>query len=390
MYLGLIEARYDYQLSYLDQWAKAWQQSATEFETFNIVRNSHLSKLQKKAKDFDLLVVLHSVSADSNSWLQRLSTLSHIARAPMVLFVGNEFSSPFLSTETRLNLISKIAPEVIASQIPIESARWLYEKTGSMVVPGPPGIPDIKFPKNNNKRIIDFGYRGFPYPWYLLDEDRNETIESVSNLFMRFQKNINMSYSERFNSTQWFEFLQNSSFTASSEAGSRFVFRDDQVWIPVQEYFASHHKYSAVNNDAVGMNFLRQLPRPFKKILKQITSTLGVKQASLFQPRAAEIDQLKSLINPEKFEHRNGKAISSRHFDAIACGAWQILKPGLYNNLLEPGIHYTPWEPSNPSTVIDLISDPKSLQLKAVNAIESLGKNHSYQARVNEILEILR
>ena len=67
MYLGLIEARYDYQMSYLDQWAIAWRGAASKMENFNIVRNGELERLLKKANQFDLLVVLHTVTADSNS-----------------------------------------------------------------------------------------------------------------------------------------------------------------------------------------------------------------------------------------------------------------------------------------------------------------------------------
>ena len=183
MYLGLIEARYDYQLSYLDQWALAWQEASTKIENFNLVKKEDVKRLQKMCRDFDLLVVLHSVSADSNSWLNQLASLSHADRAPIILFVGNEFSSPFLSTDSRLNLITQVSPEIIASQIPLNCASWLYEKTVSNVVAAPPGIPNITFPKFTKTRDIDLEYRGFPYPWYLLDDERNNTVNEVVELF---------------------------------------------------------------------------------------------------------------------------------------------------------------------------------------------------------------
>ena len=390
MYLALIEARYDYQLSYLDQWAKAWKQFAEKTETFNIVRNEDLKKLQQKSNEFDFLVVLHSVTADSNSWFKRLSGISNASRAPMILFVGNEFSSPFLSTELRLKLISEIAPEIIASQLPIECARWLYERTGSRVVAAPPGLPDVEKFETREARRIDFGYRGFPYPWYLLDEDRNETVESASGLFRSLNKKIDISFSQRFDSAQWFQFLKGSSFTASSEAGSRYVFRDDEIWRPVQEYFLNQHKFSAVSNDATGMKLLRQLPGPLKRAIKRVTSTFGVKQASLFEPNSHELEILQSLVDPTKHDYRDGKAISSRHFDAIACGTWQILKPGSYNDILVPDLHYTPWDPANLSTMAELISDLGGLQERTNQARESLGHAHSFGARVEGLLGTVR
>lgn len=390
MYLALVEARYDYQLSYLDQWEKAWKKVAEKTETFNIVRNGDLNKLQHKSNEFDLLVVLHSVTADSNNWLKRLSTIGNSSRAPMILFVGNEFSSPFLSTDLRLDLISDISPEVVASQLPIECARWLYEKTGSQVVSAPPGLPDVERRETLKARNIDFGYRGFPYPWYLLDEDRNVTVESVSNLFQSLSKKVDISFTQRFDSGQWFQFLKNSSFTASSEAGSRYVFRDDKIWKPVQEYFLSQHKFSAINNDAAGMNILRQLPGPLKRALKKVTKTFGVKQASLFQPDSDELELLQSLVDPSKHEYRDGKAISSRHLDAIACGTWQILKPGRYNDILVPDLHYTPWDPMNLPKMTELISDPEILSNRSNQARESLGHAHSFAARVEGLLGTVR
>lgn len=389
MYLALIEARYDYQLSYLDQWAKAWKQVAEKTETFNIVRNGDLKKLQQKSNEFDLLVVLHSVTADSNSWLKRLSGIGYASRAPMILFVGNEFSSPFLSTELRLKLISEIAPEIIASQLPIECARWLYEKTGSRVVAAPPGLPDVEKFETRKARRIDFGYRGFPYPWYLLDEDRNETVESVSGLFRSLNKKIDISFSQRFDSAQWFQFLKDSSFTASSEAGSRYVFRDDEIWRPVQEYFLNQHKFSAVSNDAAGMNLLRQLPGPLKRTLKKVTSTFGVKQASLFQPDSHELETLQSLVDPTKHDHRDGKAISSRHFDAFACGTWQILKPGRYNGILDSTRHFTKYSKENLDSLIELISNPALARKMAKIAVEDLSSFHTYRVRVSQCLDVM-
>lgn len=386
MYLGLIEARYDYQLSYLDQWTQAWQQVSTKSEIFNLLKKVDVSRLQKMCRDFDLLVVLHSVTADSNSWLTQLANLNQTTRAPMILFVGNEFSSPFLSTETRLNLISQVAPEIIASQLPLDCASWLYEKTGSKVIPAPPGIPNVTFPKSPVKRDIDLGYRGFPYPWYLLDDNRNKTVEEVVELFQSRQRQIDVSYTQRFNSTQWFNFLNNSNFTVSSEAGSKFVFRDDEVWRPIQEYFQSHHKFSAVKNDAIGMNFLRKLPGPVKSLLKRATSSVGLNQASLYKPDSHEIEKLRSLIDLSTHEYRDGKAISSRHLDAIACGVWQILSPGKYNGILHRDNHFTEYSVHMRDQLPELVSNFELRAKLALQAYEELIPENSYYIRVNNCI----
>jgi hypothetical protein len=386
VYLGLVEVRYNYQLSYLDEWANAWRKKSSKIETFNIVRESEARSLASKAKDLDFIVVLHSVTADSNVWLSRLANIDLSSRAPMILFVGNEFSSPFLSTETRLHLISQIAPEFIASQLRTDTAKWLYEKINSHVISAPPGLPELKSKIYRMRRPIDLGFRGYKYPWYLLDQDRNETVESVAEFFLEYNKNINISNTHRFNGSGWFEFLQNSHFTVSSEAGSAYVFRDDEVWRPIQEYFKINHKFAAISNDALGMKSLRKLPSPIKKLVKLVTSKLGVTQASLYNPDSREKEELMQLINPRNFEFRNGKAISSRHFDAIACGTWQILKPGAYNGILEGEEHYSSWNSGNREGIIELMENPNLLQIKAQEAFESLKKNHTYDSRVEAII----
>lgn len=390
MYLGLIEAKYDYQMSYLDQWANAWKKVANKTVSLNITQNSDLKILRNQASKFDLLVVLHSVNADSNLWLKKIADMHLDSRAPMVMFVGNEFSSPFLSTESRLKLISDIHPEIIATQIPLSCAEWLYGDTGSCVVSAPPGLPEMPNRQMFQSRRVDFGYRGFTYPWYLLDEDRNLTINSVMNFFKKSMKNLDVSFTHRFKGPQWFEFLESSYFTASSEAGSQYVFRNDDVWRLVQDYFLKIHKFSVLKNDATGMSVLRQLPSPLKRLLKQITSAIGVKQASLYKPSPEEALKLTELVNPSKFEHRSGKAISSRHFDAIACGTWQILKPGSYNDILIPNMHYTPWNPADYSEVLELMSNLKYLEETTQRAYQSLCETHSYQTRVERILAVLR
>ena len=87
----------------------------------------------------------------------------------MVMFIGNEFSSTFLSTEKRLDLIAKIYPDFIATQLQIDSAKWLYERVGSKVIAATPGMPVLSTNNSSTSRDIDLGFRGFRYPWYLMD-----------------------------------------------------------------------------------------------------------------------------------------------------------------------------------------------------------------------------
>jgi hypothetical protein len=371
-------------MSYLDQWKSAWLNASTKSEVFNLAQSGSLKKLSSKIRQFDLIVVLHTVTADSNSWLEKLSKISGQSRAAMVMFIGNEFSSPFLSTEKRLDLIAKISPEFIASQLPIDSAKWLYEQVGSKIIAAPPGMPLLAAKDRPNSRHIDLGFRGFRYPWYLMDNDRNNVVDQVISIFKNQNLVVDASHEKRLNSSEWFNFLSRSRFTVSSEAGAKFVFRDDQIWNPVKEYFATEKKFSALNNDVSGMNLLRRLPSPLKSMLKKFLSNLGLNQGSLYQPDSKELEKFISLVDLEKYESRNGKCISSRHFDAIAAGTWQILAPGKYNELLIPNTHFTPWASTNDFKA--LIENEVSRKSLSIQAFNDLSQNHSYGMRVNTVL----
>ena len=387
MYLGLIEARYDYQMSYLDNWRDAWCSAADKYKVINIANSQGLMEYQKESSNFDLIVVLHSVSSDSNLWLQKLSKVQVTSRPPMIMFVGNEFSSPFLSTEKRLDLISQISPDFIASQLPIDSAKWLYERVGSKVIAAPPGMPLLSTKNRSTARDIDLGFRGFRYPWYLMDDERNNVVDQVISIFKNQNLVVDASHEKRLNSSEWFDFLSRSRFTVSSEAGSKYIFRDDKIWNPVKEYFATEKKFSALENDVRGLNLLRRLPSPLKSILKKFLSYLGLNQGSLYKPDSKELEILISLVDLEKYESRNGKCISSRHFDAIAAGTWQILSPGEYSNIIFPKLHYTEFSVNNYNQIQELIKSETARKFLHLANFETLYVNNSYTARVAQILK---
>jgi hypothetical protein len=245
-------------------------------------------------------------------------------------------------------------------------------------------MPLFATKNRSTSRDIDLGFRGFRYPWYLMDNERNNIVDQVIDIFKNQNLVVDASHKKRLNSSEWFNFLSRSRFTVSSEAGAKYIFRDDQVWSPVNEYFTTEKKFSALENDVSGMNLFRRLPSPLKSMLKKFLSNLGINQGSLYKPDSKELEKLISLVDLEKYESRNGKCISSRHFDAIAAGTWQILSPGKYNDILITTTHFTPWENTNDfKTLVENEVLRKSLSNQA---FDDLSQNHSYGARVNTIL----
>jgi hypothetical protein len=390
MKIALIQAKYDYKMSYLDEWATAWKTLSQNVEIFNILNLGSVKNLAKTSGEFDLIVILHSATADSNLWMKKIIHAIEKRRCPVILFVGNEYSNPFLSMEERLEDISKLNPDILATQLALDSGRILYAGICKQVVEIPHALPRRRFEKpNQNFRKIDLGFRGYEYPWYLLDTDRNDCVTEVGNFFAKKGFRVDMSFSERLGKEDWYTFLKDSKLTVASEGGSRFVFLSDQVWTSALRLLEGRDKKSYIRNDFLGSNQARRLPYPVKEYLKKIGRILGREQGATANFSEKFTKDLFSEINIEGFPYVNGKALTSRHMDAIACGTWQILSPGEYNLVLKAGQHYTEWNSSNPEGsllhVNESIRDAKPLEI-----YEDLYQEHSYASRIQKILDIVR
>jgi hypothetical protein len=376
-------------MSYTEDWRDAWTKRATNVINVNLINGRGIGRLNKEYQTLDLIVILHSATSDSNIWLAKL--LKNLKTRPsckIVIFVGNEFSSPWLSTETRIENLKNMSPDLIVTQLEIGTGKWLYEKTGAQVISVPPGIPNYEY-SSVIKKSIDLSYRGFIYPWYLLDDDRNSTINSIIKEATELRWHTDFSQSSRLGRNDWMALLSNSKLTMSSEAGSKFVFRTDEVWDELLEYMKIRkYKFTNISNDASGMTLLRLFPTPIKKLIRKSLSRVGVSQGSLYVPSSEEEERLLNLIKPNNFEFKVGKCISSRHLDAIACRTWQILAPGKYNGILQEGKHFSWWDSSNPSGSLASAMN-NQFEGRAEIAYQELIKDNSYDARVTGILAAL-
>ncbi|OIQ77978.1 hypothetical protein GALL_403270 [mine drainage metagenome] len=376
-------------MSYLNEWRAAWSDAAESVELINVLKTSDVDRFKKELLSFDLIVILHSMNADSNAWLPRVQTPLSNRRCPLVMFVGNEYSNPWLSMELRLAHIKSVYPEIIATQINIEPAQWLYRGTTKKVAAAPHGLPTGVKPSDAVHRSIDFGARGFRYPWYLLDQERNNILEAVEDSVRAVGGFVDSSQSQRFNQLDWYRFLRSTKISASSEAGSRFVFDTDEIWIPALRRLSQESgAFDAISNDARGMALARRLPAPLKSLLRKFAQTIGVEQGSTADLDQALSIELRSLTKIDQFPHVDGKALSSRHLDAIATGTWQILQPGRYNEVLVPGVHFSSWDPGKGA---EIVSDALEAfrDGRAENAYLTLEANHSYGSRVQDILNSL-
>jgi hypothetical protein len=387
--IAIIEARYPYKMSYLDEWLKAWKFVASKVQVFNALKDSEMRGLRESLDRFDLIVILHSVTADSNKWLNDLNDILSKRNCPIILFVGNEYSNPWLSMEKRLQNIAKISPEVIATQLTQKSGEFLYAGLGAKVVETPHALPlKQNSVDNRSNRSLDLGFRGFDYPWYLLDSDRNNIVEEVRAHYLSSMRSVDISKSERLDKSNWYDFLRRCKTTVASEGGSNFVFRTDDVWVEALSFLESISAKKYLSNDFFGAKILRSLPTGVKSNLRSFGKFIGKEQGATSVLPPEVLEEVLSRINVGDYEYVSGKAITSRHLDAIYCGTWQILTPGDYNGILKSGTHYSVWDPTNPISVLLEVEEAINSN-KPSDIYEELIEDNSYQSRIKKLLDTL-
>jgi hypothetical protein len=376
----VLDAAYPYKMSYVDYWRDAWLSYAGADGIYtNICNRDHVKSLAKNLKSASLVVLLHSCTADTNLWLDRVKKVLSMRSSPLIIFVGNEYNTPNLSMERRLRNIRDLNPEVIASQLKKDTAEWLYKDLGKSISSIPHGMPK---PLEIKRKTIDFAYYGFRYPSYIFQNHRNLLLNSLIDEMRLRGFRIQFSEQNRLNQNEWMALLLNSKFTASTEAGSRFVFKSDSIWNHL-----SGQKLRVSSDNAI-LHLARRLPTSVKSSIRRLGRDLGVEYGSIEARQPKNLD-LEVLL--EQFEYRDGTCVSSRHLEAISAGCWQILYKGNYNGVLKPGIHYTELSDLSESSIKEKIDEGLEVVSKGhpMEIRDELFEKHSYLSRVSEALSLL-
>jgi len=176
----ILTLQYGHRGSYYDDWAGAYSGSELfDCQTSNLMKITP-EDLSAILEEFDLVVLLHSATADTLEYLVPLqSVLADRSRAKLLAFVGNEFNSPYIPLESKVNALNACRVDVIATQLLEEAGRYAYKNIGAKIVSLPHALNPAAFPpgKTYGQRRIDIGMRSYRYPPYLGDNDRNRIID---------------------------------------------------------------------------------------------------------------------------------------------------------------------------------------------------------------------
>ncbi len=390
----ILTLSYPHRASYYDDWRNAFERSPFFECSVENILGIQTKDLERRIRDFDVIILLHSCGSDTLEYLNPLApVLARRSRAKLFAFVGNEFNSPYVSMAQRISFLKETGADFVATQLLLDAGKFLYERSQCRVVSVPHALnPDAFSPgKGHAVREIDLGYRGYRYPPYLGDNDRNRMIDSVSAIARSRGLKTDISEDARLDRQQWAAFLGNSRGTISTETGSWFLSPDDALMQEIHRYLRSKDRRPVLKNDGVLRSLARRLPTAVKSVLWTLLKKgpVGFEMFEDFNVSFSELNQKFFKHHPRAQVY--SKAISSRHFDAVGTKTCQIMLEGRYNDILQPGRHYISVKSdlSNLDDAIEQFMDLRASEEIAAAAYDLVMSEHTYQHRAKQVFTML-
>ena len=391
----VLTLEYPTRSSYYEDWRDAFRQSPLFDATVrNIFHLSVRRQARREIAGFELVVVLHSCTADTLDYVEDLTSALQARRGLLVSFVGNEVNLPWVPLGDKIRWLRQVAPDVIATQLLAEAGTWLYAEVGARVVAVPHALNPAAFQprRPQSERSIDVGARAYRYLAHLGDDDRNRLHDYfAANRFMP-KLAIDFNFDHRLERQGWADFLNRCKATISTEAGSFYLERDDKTVMAIRDYVAKAARGIVLRADATLPRLARGLPYAVKSVLRRVLRgpLLSYEAVNAEHLDFAEIYRLFFAGRAKAPVY--GKVISSRHFDAIGCKTLQIMFPGRYNDILVAGEHYLALAPdfANIAEVLDVLRSTPARQRIVERAYEHVMAQHTYTHRLASLAQALQ
>lgn len=388
-------AAYTDRLSYFDDWLDAFK-TARQFDAvpFNIAASDAIRRLPQAMRDVDAIVLLHSTNGDTLIYLQpHVEALSR-RTVPLLTFVGNEVSLPGSPIAEKLDLFTQLKPDFVATQLPIEAGRYLFDTVASRdIVAIPHAVnPSIYRPTQTAEmRPLDIGVRAVRYLPYLGDNDRNRLLEWFAQNGARYGLSVEVS-DERLDRIGWADYLNRCKGTIATEAGSWFLERDDATVNAIRDYVLRKlGKGIVVRNDSPLRRLGHRLPWWMKSIARRLLSRGLLRHESLINEQLDHNEIFETFFADKPRPAHYAKCISSRHFDAAGTKTCQIMFRGRFNDILVADEHYLALNSdfSNIESVLASFQDPAIRQRISDAAFDLVMSKHTYSHRMQDVYNAL-
>ncbi|MBV8890346.1 MAG: glycosyltransferase [Alphaproteobacteria bacterium] len=332
------------QLSYAADWRDAFVASPQlAVEVCNINNLVHFGRCLMRLRSYDLIVVSHAAAGDDMTLLLRAAPWFDRRRAPMAVFIGNEYDL----LDDKIAFIRQTEAEFVCSQLPLTAAGYLYaECDKARIVEMPHALnPQSYHPLPDVARDIDIGFIGDIYWPFVGDRERTDAIE-------------------------WFE-------RNGAERGLRCDIRKQRVGRDAWCRFLNG--CNAIVGAESGTYYLNDRGRLLER----------ARAYNLFENRAATFDEVFDRFYRDQPRAVSGKSISSRHFEPIGTKTCQILIAGEYNGILEADRHYIALNKdlSNTDEALRRFHDGAFRTRMVEDTYDYVMSRHTYAHRVERLLQ---
>jgi len=337
----LFGQRYE-SLSYIADWREALAEAPElDVRVCTITNLIEFAACRKAIKQYPLVIILHSAAGDSMSLLRKTTGWFKRRRGKLVVFLGNEYDL----LDEKIQFIRSVEADFVCSQLPIETARWLYRDCEpSKILAMPHALnPRIYSPGSSAARPIDIGFVGDIYHNIIGDRERTNLIEFFQYQGDSFGLECEMRF-QRSTRADWAQFLRSCKGTVGAEAGTYYLDRHGE----------------------------------------------GIAKAKAYAKKYPEAALSEVVANCfPGLDYISGKAISSRHFEAIGTKTCQLLIEGRYNGILKADEDYisVKRDLSNIADAIARFKDDAYRSGIVEHAYETILSAHTYRHRVSTLIQ---
>jgi hypothetical protein len=387
-------AQYTDKLAYFDDWLDALcQYPGFDAVAVDIVPSGAKSQIRRVLADVEAVVMLHSTNGDTTAYAERHVPALAQRRVPLVTFVGNEVNLPGSTISGKRRLFEAIRPEWIATQLLEEAGRYLFDDLASRGVVSIPHALNaaVYRPRRAlDDRPIDIGSRVAKYLPHLGDDDRNRIADAFVGIGRERELRTDIS-NERFNREGWANFLSLCKGTVTTEAGSWFIEKDDATVEAIRRYVRSDSSGILVGHDSNLLTLAQKLPRWLRPAVKKVVHVLGFRHETVVN-EARPLDDIHARFFAGKPRAPvYGKAMSSRHFEAVGTKTCQIMFRGRFNDIFEADRHYLALDHdfANLDDILARFSDPRERQAIVEQALAHVMEAHTHAHRMRSLHDLL-
>jgi hypothetical protein len=253
--------------------------------------------VRARRRAWDLVVYPYGTYYDNTSnWRRAIFALAGPLRGTKVFFLENEYRL----LRHKLAFALALEADYVTTQLPKDAADRVYGPIflPPRIIPLPHGLatPAATTETADDARDIDLAFRGSSFPYYLGHRDRELLVRYFSENAGRLGLRVDLAESTALDRTAWLRYLRRCRGVLGHESGTEYLELNDVTRERVGDYMRTN---PGASFEEIARLFFKDYPGPV-----------------------------------------SGRCVSSRHFEAIAAGACQILLPGRYNDILRADEHY--------------------------------------------------